>query len=361
MLSRTDKELSDLEHINYISFTDSSIELGHRLAISLRISILLCLLLSLGLPNLSNADNTQDKVSILKNDWTSQLVLAEIAKHLLEQKGYHVKFVNSNIRQQWPLLKREVANVQIEVWEGTMAKELEKALKKGHVVYAGDHPVKTREEWWYPEYVEKLCPGLPHWRALLVCSNLFLHPATRPKARYLGGPWDKYDESKIRALGLNFQLIKSKNSDQLWKEVDRYISRQEPIIFFNWTPNWVEARIKGKFVEFPEYAPECISDPSWGINTKYPWDCGNPKAGWLKKVVSSSIPKRAPCAFEIIQKFEFTNNMISELVAMVDVDKKDIVFAKSWWLETNQKLWKNWISGEKCQARQANLAVDTDS
>lgn len=42
-------------------------------------------------------------------------------------------------------------------------------------------------------------------------------------------------------------------------------------------------RIKGKFVEFPEYEEACELDPTWGQNKKMLHDCGNTKSTLLKK------------------------------------------------------------------------------
>ncbi len=57
----------------------------------------------------------------------------------------------------------------------------------------------------------------------------------------------------------------------------------------NWTPNWPEAKFDGKFVDFPDHDPACEGDASWGVNPDLPHDCGNPKAGWLKKGVWSGF------------------------------------------------------------------------
>ncbi len=34
-------------------------------------------------------------------------------------------------------------------------------------------------------------------------------------------------------------------------DLAKSFKKKEPIVLFNWTPNWVEAKYEGKFIEFP--------------------------------------------------------------------------------------------------------------
>ena len=88
---------------------------------------------------------------------------------------------------------------------------------------------------------------------------------------------------RIRALGLDFKLQRTKTADGLWRALRSALDSKRPILLFNWTPNWVEARVKGKFVEFPSYHPDCETKASWGVNSKMVMDCGKPEAGMVEK------------------------------------------------------------------------------
>jgi glycine betaine/proline transport system substrate-binding protein len=288
-----------------------------------------------------------EPIKVIINDWTSQIVLANIASNLFEKVGYRVEPLQVASEGQWYMLKNERGQVQVEVWEGTMADKYEQLHSRKLLVDAGNHDAKTREEWWYPDYVEDLCPGLPDWKALRDCAGIFTTDKTAKFGRYLGGPWEKPDAARIRALDMDFKVVQAKSGDELWVELAKAFKVKQPIVLFNWTPNWVEAKYKGKFIEFPDYALECETEPSWGTNKKFLWDCGNPKAGWLKKVVSAKFPTKYPCAFKIMQNFNFTNAMISEVAALVDVEKMSYENAASKWLVDNELLWKVWLP-EQC-------------
>src|SRR3546814_6777684 len=69
----------------------------------------------------------------------------------------------------------------------------------GRMVDLGSHNATTRDDWWYPEYMEEICPGLPDWQALNACADKFAAPETAPKGRYLAGPvdWIKQDRKSV--------------------------------------------------------------------------------------------------------------------------------------------------------------------
>ena len=68
-----------------------------------------------------------------------------------------------------------------KVWEGAFGENFEKVVGEGCVIDAATHDAKTREEWWYPDYVEEQCPGLPDWKALEKCAAIFATAETKPK------------------------------------------------------------------------------------------------------------------------------------------------------------------------------------
>jgi glycine betaine/proline transport system substrate-binding protein len=289
-----------------------------------------------------------EPIKIVLNDWTSQLVLSHITAELFEGMGYSVIFSKKTTGAQWGALQRGLAHVQMEVWQGTMEKMYTRMIDEGGIIDAGSHDAKTREEWWFPDYVLDLCPGLPSWRALNSCAHLFETKETSPRGRYLGGPWEKPDGAKIRALDLKFKVVTANNSDELWEILDKAIRNKQPIVLFNWTPNWIEAKYKGQFVEFPRYHSDCETKPEWGENKNFLHDCGNPTDGWLKKVAWHEMPIKWPCAFETLTKINFSNAMLAKLAYEVDVNKLTYQEAATQWLADNQQLWQSWIS-PSCQ------------
>ncbi|WP_417455389.1 ABC transporter substrate-binding protein [Kiloniella sp.] len=285
---------------------------------------------------------SKEPVRIILNNWTSQIVMAKIYGKTLEAKGYEVEYKELNTKDQWARLHRGLEHVQVEVWEGTMAEDLERVKAKGQIVVVSDHDAKTREEWWYPSYVEQLCPGLPDWQALKKCASLFSDNSTTPRGRYVAGPWEKPEKARIRALEMDFTVRRVKQADDLWVELEKSYKNKEPIVLFNWSPNWVEDRYDGKFVEFPNYSAECETNPAWGVNPKRIHDCGNPKDGWLKKVAWIKMEIIWPCAYAVLNDMNFNNTMISQVAALVDADGMTHDQAAIRWIDQNQEIQNSW-------------------
>ena len=81
-------------------------------------------------------------------------------------------------------------------------------------------------------------------------------------------------------LGMNFKVVNAGSASALWAELAAAKSRNEPIVLFNWTPNFIEAVYPGAFIEFPEHQEGCDTDPALGPNPDLTYDCANPTQ-WL--------------------------------------------------------------------------------
>jgi len=297
------------------------------------------------LPALVNANQNHEKktINIITNNWTSQIVLSQVTGEIFKHMGYPVKYLPSSTSDQWGALSHGLGDVQVEVWEGTMAGMFNRMVKEGQIVNAGPHSATTREEWWYPDYVEEICPGLPDWRALKECSSQFQTEFSAPFGTYFSGPWEKPDAARIRALVLDFKVKILKDGDELWRVLEAADKIKKPVILFNWTPNWVESVYAGKFVEFPDYEPDCETNPSWGLNEAFTHDCGNPKGGWLKKAASNQFADSNSCAFRSLRLINFTNRQIATAAALVDVDEMSYQEAAEAWIKANPQVLKDWV------------------
>ena len=314
---------------------------AHRSAMFL-VALALLLAASAGRLHAAPPESNQP-IRIIVNDWTSQVVFSRVIGAVFERMDYAVVYEEADFRRQWGHLHRGNFHVEIEVWEGTMGVDFERMVANGNVVDAGTHPATTGEGWWYPSYVEELCPGLPDWRALNGCASLFATPETAPKGRFLAGYWDKFDDARIRALDLDFVTQKVQTIEALFVELKKAVAANRPIMLLNWQPNWVQSRYKGAFVVFPEYDPKCVSDPSWGINAKWTHDCGQPMDGWLKKAAWSGMETTWPCAWQTLRRMELSNSMMGQVAAYVDANGMSHSQAAAKWMTENRSIWHGWI------------------
>ncbi len=313
----------------------------HRNALAL---ISVVLLLTTASERLSaGPPESNQPIKIAINDWSSQMVFSKVIGAIFEQMGYAVAYEVVDFRKLWGHLHRGNLHVEVEVWEGTMGADFERMVESGKVVDAGTHQATTGEGWWYPSYVDELCPGLPDWNVLNDCAELFVTPETSPKGRFVAGYWDKFDDARIRALGLNFATQTVRTIDELFVELKKAIATKQPIMLLNWQPNWVQVRYQGRFVEFPEYDPKCIDDPSWGVNTERTHDCSQPMTGWLKKAAWAGMERTWPCAWRTLRRMELSTSMMGEVAAYTDADGMTHSQAATKWMSENQHSWREWI------------------
>ena len=295
--------------------------------------------------SLAMAEESAEPIKIVLNNWSSQQVLAHVSGELLKQAGYNIEYHPADAQLQFPAIGNGDLHFQVEVWEGTMAVPFEQQVSRERMIDAGAHNAVTREEWWYPDYMEALCPGLPDWKALNECAEKLATEQTHPMGRYLAGPvdWERPDRERIEALGLKFDIVNVSQPMSLWAELDAAVRTKAPIVLMNWTPNWTEAKYPGKFVEFPVYHTDCETEASWGDNPNLTHDCGNPASGWLKKGVWSGFPGKWSCAFELIQNINFNNEQIATAAAYAEIDEMSVEEAANRWISENQEIWEKWM------------------
>ena len=288
-----------------------------------------------------------DTIKIPVHNWASQIVGAHIVGKILKKAGYQIAYVPADGQVVYTAMCAGEVHLVHEVWEGAFGVAFEKVVKAGCVIDAATHTAKAREEWWYPRYVERLCPGLPDWKALNRCAQLFATPETKPKGRYLAGPadWLKHDHEKVAGLKMDFEVVNAGTAAVLWAELKSASQRNAPIVLFNWTPNFIEAIYNGKFIEFPAYDEPCHKVPGWGINKLKTYDCGNPKDGYLKIGVYKGFPQSHPGAYNIVRQIDFTNRDIATMAKLTEPDFEGLEpeDAADKWLADNVSRWRSWM------------------
>lgn len=289
--------------------------------------------------SLSSAEHS---IKLPLNNWASQKVLTTSVGQLLQQHGISVDYIDMRSHKQWGALARGKVHFQVEVWSPSMADAFDMYPR---VLDAGTHPVKVREDWWYPSWVESDCPGLPDWRALNDCAQLFSDNNSNIGIFYTG-PWNYEDPELIRALELNFKIKRLKSDQELWHLLKQAQINEQPILLLNWSPNWTDSAIPGSFVEFPPYSVECETDPSFGVNKEMTHDCGNPVQGWLKKAKWSGLESTYPCINRFLEKISFTSEMIARASILGSDSSITLEQAAQQWLKEFNIDADKWLSSQ---------------
>ncbi|PKI14931.1 glycine/betaine ABC transporter substrate-binding protein [Colwellia sp. 12G3] len=277
------------------------------------------------------------------NDWPSQRLLSKIVGAKIEQLGYPVEYLPISSINQIGALRKGFVHIQVEVWQTYDDGEFIKAVNKGYIEDLGLHSAFGREDWWYPEYVEELCPELPSWQALKNCTAIFSDDNHGTKGVYYTGPWNYRDAAMIRSLDINFTIERLADAEQLWQKLYQAEKTKQPIVLLHWSPNWVDVRIKGHFVEFPDYDKACEQDPAWGVNKEMLYDCGNPKVTLIKKAAWPGVKNKWPCVYQLMKKVNFTTEMISYASSLYGIEQKTEQQAIAIWIAKYGEQSKVWL------------------
>lgn len=285
-----------------------------------------------------------DPIKLTLHDWTGQLITTTIMGDVLKKAGYNVEYVQADYLAQFAGMRTGDLDVAMELWATTAQEALDEAVATGDVVNMGETGMKAIEEWWYPSYMEETCPGLPNWEALKDCAEAFSTPETAPKGRYLGGPvtWGGFDEERVEALGLDFEVVHAGTDAALFAELEAAYQRKDPIILWIYSPHWAPAKYEGKFVEFPAYSKECYEDPAVGLNPDMAYDCGKP-SGPIYKAAWKGVDAKWPGAAKAIRAFTLTNEDMGAMVGAVDLDGKTVEDVAADWVAKNEAIWSAWI------------------
>lgn len=302
-------------------------------------------------PAAAEVPESDDPLVLTLNDWASQKINTYIMGGILERMGYSVEYQSADYIAQFQGIKSGDLTVAMEIWETTARENFLDAVDSGKAVDLGSIGVRAIEEWWYPKYVKEKCPGLPDWKALRDCAEVFATPQTYPKGRYLGGPvtWAGRDEERVEALDLPFEVVHAGTNAALMAEIQSAIERKRPIIAWVYQPHWLPAKYDGEWVEFPKYSEACYEDPSWGQNPDKAYDCGKPR-GWIKAVGWAGGADKWPTAYRTIRNFDLSTDEVGRLAGEVGLNDRDPEDVANEWVENNKDVWGAWVEKAKAAA-----------
>ncbi|PYB72396.1 ABC transporter substrate-binding protein [Rhizobium wuzhouense] len=264
---------------------------------------------------------------------------------VLQKAGYNVEYLKIDYTAHFTALEFGDVDLSPAVW-GTSKDLIDKTVESGSVKNAGSAGVKTKETWWYPNYVGELCPGLPDWKALKdpACIKALSTSASGDQINYLGTPPDfaAYDDERIKALGLNVHITLPGTVGTMVATMQGAIQKKEPIIGWGMTPHWLYGSDQGKFVEFPEYDDRCPTDPSWGENPDAVWDCAL-STGDIVKLYNVEFAEKAPDVLKIFDQFKLTSDDVAKGISRQDVDGVTPEQAAQEWIDANSGIWSSWL------------------
>jgi len=291
------------------------------------------------------ADDGGDKptIKLAENPWSAAALNTAIARILLEEQlGYEVEVVSIGESAQWPALASGDLSASLEVWPSGHADNVAEYIDDQGLVENGGllGPV-GKIGWYIPSYLLEADPALATSEGLATAeaAALFSTAETGDKGQFLTGDpsWTAYEEQIIDNLGMDFQIVAAGSEEALLAALDSAYSREEPVLFYFWTPHSVHAQYDLTEVELPAYSDECYAKADeGGVACDYPSD-------ELFKIFWAGLAEAAPDAHALLSNMNYTTEDQISMIAAVELESQEVEDAARAWLDANEETWQGWL------------------
>ena len=216
-----------------------------------------------------------ETITLVENPWPASELNVAVAKIIIEAElGNTVEIVALDENAQWDALAAGDVDASLEVWPSGHSERIAEYIDELGTIENGGLLGPVGEIGWYvPTYAVDANPALATWEGYADAAAEFATAETGSNGRFLGADpsWVQYDEAIISNLGLPFQVVWAGSEDALLAEVSSAYSRQEPVLFYFYSPHAIFQQFDLTQVELPAYSDDCYADPA-AIACAYPKD-----------------------------------------------------------------------------------------
>lgn len=286
------------------------------------------------------AQDSTDPIRIAVNEWTGQVLSANITAAVLKKMGNNVELVTASALPQLAAIAAGELDINPEVWDNSVTEAYTNGLASGDLVKGGELGLQPREGWVYPPYMEALCPGLPDYKALYDCAQAFGNAETFPNGRLVGYPadWGTRSQDVVAAIGLPFQVVPGGSEGAMVAEIKGAVAAKEPILMMFWQPHWLFAEMDLKFVDWNKADGGCVE-----LGQVKETACGFVQAK-VWKLENGKFATKWPAAAAMVEKLTLTNDEQNQMILEVDQKGRTVDDVVQEWMTQNEARWSAWIN-----------------
>ena len=281
---------------------------------------------------------SKETITLVENAWPASELNVAVAKIIIEKElGNPVEIVALDENAQWDALAGGDVDASLEVWPSGHGERIAEYIDNLGTVENGGSLGPVGEIGWYvPKYVVDANPALATWEGYADAAAEFASAETGENGRFLGADpsWVQYDEAIIANLGLPFQVVWTGSEDALLAEVSSAYSRQEPVLFYFYSPHAIFQQLDLVQVELPAYSDECYADPA-AIDCAYPKDD-------LMKIFSGGLAGKDADVHTFLANMNYGSDAQIEMLAMLN-EGKTVEEAAQAWVDAHEDTWRAWL------------------
>jgi len=280
----------------------------------------------------------KETITLVENPWPASELNVAVAKIIIEKElGNAVEIVALDENAQWDALAAGDVDASLEVWPSGHSERIAEYIDNLKTVVNGGLLGPVGEIGWYvPTYVVDENPALATWEGYNDAAAEFASAETGDLGRFLGADpsWVQYDEQIIANLSLPFQVVWTGSEDALLAEVSSAYSRNEPVLFYFYSPHAIFQQFDLTQVELPTYTDECYADEA-KIACAYPKD-------ELLKIFSAKLETKDGNVFKFLSKMNYGSDAQIEMLAMLN-QGNTVEEAAQAWVDVHEDVWRAWL------------------
>ncbi len=292
---------------------------------------------------LGGAAQSCGTVTLNEQAWAGSTANTYVAKYILEKNlGCKVKITKITEIPVYQAMADGKVDAVLEDWQH-VAQYKQFVTKQKSVVLVGSNGLTGHIGWFIPKYLLAQYPAFKTWKGLKGKEAVFKSPESGSQGMFLGGDpsYVQKDKELIELLGLDFKHVTVGAEPAEVARFTQLIKQRKPVIFYWWTPQYLNAQLNLAEVKLPARFKGCQDDASARGDIKQ-YKCAY-DAYPLNKLFSKKFAQSGSPAVKVLRKFQWSNadqNLVAKWIAG-DKLKPDKAAEK--WVKANAAKVNAWL------------------
>ena len=282
-------------------------------------------------------------VTLNEQAWAGSTANTYVVKYVLEEKlGCSVKITKVTEIPVFQAMADGKVDAVLEDWNH-VAQYKQFVAKQKSVVLVRANGLVGHIGWFVPKYLLKQYPQFKTWRGLKGKESVFKTAESGSQGMFLGGDpsYVQKDKELIELLGLDFKHVTVGAEPAEVARFTQQIKQKKPVIFYWWTPQYLNQQLNLAEVKLPARIKGCQDDASAGGEIKK-YKCAY-AADPLNKLFSKKFIQSGSPAVKVLRNFKWSNadqNLVAKWIAG---DKVKPEKAAEKWVKANAAKVNAWL------------------
>jgi len=282
-------------------------------------------------------------VTLNEQAWAGSTANTYVVKYVLEQRlGCSVKITKITEIPVFQAMADGKVDAVLEDWNH-VDQYKQFVAKQKSVVLVRANGLVGHIGWFVPKYLLKQYPQFKTWRGLKGKESVFKSAESGSQGMFLGGDpsYVQKDKELIELLGLDFKHVTVGAEPAEVARFSQQIKQKKPVIFYWWTPQYLNQQLNLAEVKLPARIKGCQDDASAGGEIKK-YKCAY-AADPLNKLFSKKFVQSGSPAVKVLRNFKWSNadqNLVAKWIAG---DKVKPEKAAEKWVKANAAKVNAWL------------------